>query len=98
MAKGAVELMFFFDKPYILKTKVDIQGRQNLDAALARGQGVILVSAHFGNFPLLLGRLAVEGYKHAGSCVRCTMPGWKRYFLRNGKKYGVKDYLQPAAQ
>jgi len=66
MAKSAVELMFFFDKPHILRQRVEIIGRQNLDKALIRGGGVILVSAHFGNFPLLLGRLAQEGYKVGG--------------------------------
>ena len=66
IAKSAVELMFFFDKPKLLKNRVQIQGREHLDKALAAGRGVILVSAHFGNFPLLLGRLATEGYKVGG--------------------------------
>jgi len=96
MAKGAVELMFFFDKPYILKTKVDIQGRQNLDAALARGQGVILVSAHFGNFPLLLGRLAVEGYKTCGIMRPMHDARVEKIFFEKREKYGVRTiYSQP---
>ena len=31
MAKSAVELMFFFDKPHVLKERVEILGRANLD-------------------------------------------------------------------
>jgi KDO2-lipid IV(A) lauroyltransferase len=66
MAKSAVELMFLMDKPELLRNKVDLVGKENLDDALSKNNGVILVSAHFGNFPLLLGRLAIEGYKSGG--------------------------------
>lgn len=66
MAKSAMEIMFFFDKPALLKSQVRFEGREHLDAALARGKGAILVSAHFGNFPLMLGKLAAEGYTVSG--------------------------------
>lgn len=96
MAKGAVELMFFFDKPHMLKGKVDIQGRQNLDTALERGRGVILVSAHFGNFPLLLGRLAVEGYKTCGIMRPMHDARVEKIFFEKREKYGVRTiYSQP---
>ncbi len=96
MAKSAVELMFFFDKPHMLKVKVDIQGRQNLDAALARGRGVVLVSAHFGNFPLLLGRLAVDGYKTCGIMRPMHDARVEKIFFEKREKYGVRTiYSQP---
>ncbi|MDO8489716.1 MAG: lysophospholipid acyltransferase family protein [Candidatus Omnitrophota bacterium] len=96
MAKGAVELMFFFDKPNVLRKQVEIQGRQNLDKALASGKGVILVSAHFGNFPLLLGRLAVEGYKAAGIMRPMRDEKVEKIFFEKRKKFGVKTiYSQP---
>ncbi|MDD2928176.1 MAG: lysophospholipid acyltransferase family protein [Candidatus Omnitrophica bacterium] len=96
IAKGAVELMFFFDKPHMLKGKVAIEGRNNLDAALARGRGVILVSAHFGNFPLLLGRLAVEGYKICGIMRPMHDARVERIFFKKREKYGVRTiYSQP---
>lgn len=37
-------------------------GSEHLDAALAKGAGVLLLSAHLGNFFLVGSRLAVEGY------------------------------------
>jgi KDO2-lipid IV(A) lauroyltransferase len=46
-----------------LKARIPILGRENLDAALAKGQGVVVLSAHLGNFFLLGGRLALEGYE-----------------------------------
>ncbi len=45
---------------FILKVK--IEGKGNLEAALARGKGVIAVGAHLGSFTLVGSRLAVEGY------------------------------------
>src|SRR2546428_2114498 len=35
----------------------------NLDAALTKGNGIIVLSAHLGNFFLLGTRLALEGYQ-----------------------------------
>ena len=96
MAKSAVELMFFFDKPHALGDRVQIQGRQNLDQAIAAGRGVILVSAHFGNFPLLLGRLAVEGYKAGGIMRPMRDAKVEKIFFEKRKKFGVKTiYSQP---
>jgi Kdo2-lipid IVA lauroyltransferase/acyltransferase len=96
IAKSAVELMFFFDKPQLLKDRVQICGRENLDKALGQGQGVILVSAHFGNFPLLLGRLATEGYKVGGIMKPMRDTRMERIFYRKREKFGVKTiYSQP---
>lgn len=66
MAKGAIELLFLMDRPVLLKERVKFAGIENLDQALSRGNGVILVSAHFGSFPLLMAKLSLEGYKVAG--------------------------------
>jgi len=96
IAKSAVELMFFFDKPHVLSDLVEIHGRQNLDKALACGRGVILVSAHFGNFPLLLGRLAVDGYKAAGIMRPMRDAKIEKIFLEKREKFGVRTiYSQP---
>ncbi len=96
MAKSAVELMFLFDKPQVLRELVEVQGRQNLDKALAAGRGAILVSAHFGNFPLLLGKLAVDGYKAGGIMRPMHDARVEKIFLEKRDKFGVKTiYSQP---
>ena len=41
---------------------IRIEGKGHLDAALARGKGVIALGAHLGSFTLLGTRLAIEGY------------------------------------
>ncbi len=96
MAKSAVELMFLLDKPELLRKRVEITGKDNLDAALAKGNGVILVSAHFGNFPLLLARLSLEGYKTSAIMRLMRDPRAEKMFLKKRQRYNVKTiYSQP---
>ena len=45
-----------------LRAWIPIVGSEHLDAALAKGAGVMVLSAHLGNFFLVGSRLAVEGY------------------------------------
>jgi KDO2-lipid IV(A) lauroyltransferase len=46
-----------------LRSEIPVIGRANLDAALTKGNGIIVLSAHLGNFFLLGTRLALEGYQ-----------------------------------
>jgi KDO2-lipid IV(A) lauroyltransferase len=45
-----------------LRLEIPIEGREHLDAARAKGKGVIALGAHLGNFFLIGTRLAAEGY------------------------------------
>jgi len=45
-----------------LRAEIPFIGRQHLDTALAKGNGVIALGAHLGNFFLVGTRLATEGY------------------------------------
>ncbi len=62
--KGAIEIGTFTTRPQMITKNFSFEGksRQHLDAALKEGKGVIAVSAHFGNFPLMLLYLAQMGY------------------------------------
>ncbi|UCD15901.1 MAG: lysophospholipid acyltransferase family protein [Candidatus Omnitrophota bacterium] len=61
MAQSTLEALCFLKKSYLL-SNVHIQGEENLKKALEKGEGVIIVSAHLGNFPLMSLKLAKEGY------------------------------------
>ncbi len=63
MSSGMMDVIYLIDRPQEIKKRVVIEGRDNLEAALAKGRGAILLSAHFGNFVLMLLRIALEGYK-----------------------------------
>lgn len=96
MAKSAVELMFMLDKLVVLKQRVEMIDKEKLDNALSKGKGVILVSAHFGNFPLLLARLSLEGYKIAGIMRPMRDARVEKIFLAKRRMFNVKTiYSHP---
>jgi len=96
LAKAGLELLFFMDKPKLVKGRVEIVGKENLDSALAKGKGVILVSAHFGNFPLMLLRIKLEGYETSGIMRQMRDNRAEKLFLEKRKEFGIKTiYNQP---
>jgi len=62
--RGVIELGAFMARPALIKSTFSFEGnsRENLDAAFQEGRGVIGISAHFGNFPLMLLYLSQMGY------------------------------------
>jgi KDO2-lipid IV(A) lauroyltransferase len=62
-AKNWLELFFYggCNKPELRK-RITIQGIENLDQALAKGKGVIAISGHIGNYPLLGTQFTERGY------------------------------------
>ncbi len=96
MAKSAIELMFLIDKPRLLEKRIGLAGEDNLKQALARGKGIILVSAHFGNFPLLLARLSMAGYPVSGIMRPMRDARVEKIFVKKRERYKVKTiYSQP---
>jgi KDO2-lipid IV(A) lauroyltransferase len=96
LAKSGVEIFYFINKPHEVKGFIQIVGKENLDKALARGRGIILVSAHFGNFPLMLCRLSVEGYRVGGIIRHMRDERAEKMFLAARNKFNIKTiYSQP---
>ncbi|MCR4336448.1 MAG: lysophospholipid acyltransferase family protein [Candidatus Omnitrophica bacterium] len=61
--RGMIEMMYFMNHPHLIKENIIIENRERLDEALRQGRGVVAVTGHFGNFPLMMLKLALEGYK-----------------------------------
>ena len=57
-----------------------IEGEEYLKEALAKGKGVVGVSAHFGNFPLMLAGLTSAGYPVNTMIREQSNPGMERFF------------------
>lgn len=96
MAKAGVELLFLINRPRLLRERVELEGKENLDLALSKGRGVILVSAHFGNFALFLCKLSLEGYPIAAIMRYMRDERAERFFARRRQKLNIKTiYTQP---
>ncbi len=59
---GGFEMLRLLDFKKRYSGSISLEGRENLDRALAKGKGVIGVSAHLGNFLLLITKLISLGY------------------------------------
>ena len=96
MAKAGLEILFLMDNPRLLKKRVGIEGRGHLEKSLAAGKGVILVSAHFGNFPLMLAKLGLEGYKVSVILRYMRDERAEQFFMVKRNSVGIKTiYSQP---
>ena len=63
IGKDLIETLRFLDyDDNHLGTLTRIHGKEHLDQALRQGKGVIALTAHLGNFPLMSCRLVKEGY------------------------------------
>lgn len=61
-AKNLMDCFLQLGHPQYVKSAVTIEGIENLEAALAKGKGIIALGAHLGNFVLVGTRIGVEGY------------------------------------
>lgn len=68
-----------------LKERVVLEGRENLDKALSYKKGVVLFTAHIGNFEWGAAKLGLEGYKIWGTSL---VRGYERLdrFFENRRK------------
>lgn len=61
--KNLLDCLLQLSHPEHARQAVEIRGIGNLEAALAKGRGVIALGAHIGNFVLLGTRLGLEGFQ-----------------------------------
>jgi KDO2-lipid IV(A) lauroyltransferase len=90
MAKSGFELIYLMERPSLLKQRVRFIGLENLEEQLRKGKGVILVSAHFGNFPLMLAKLCQEGYAVSGIMRPMRNQMVEKLFTDKRAKLGIK--------
>ncbi|MDI7275271.1 MAG: lysophospholipid acyltransferase family protein [Anaerolineae bacterium] len=67
----------------------EVVGIEHLDAALARGRGVVLTSAHFGNIDLAGQILALHGYRVVGIAEHLRPERLFHYVRRARESHGL---------
>ena len=90
----AKNIVDFLKHPIIsrekLKQRVKIVGLENLDNALKKGKGIVIFTAHIGNFEWGACRIAVEGYKIWGVSLVRKNNLLNRFFESNRLSKGLK--------
>lgn len=91
-AKYLVEFFSFkrFDKPFFEK-HVSLKGREHIDAALAKGRGCIILSAHLSNWELGAAALSLQyGYPVNVVVAMHNSKVINRLFLEPRQRMGIK--------
>ena len=78
-------------------SKIEIEGKEHLDAALRQGKGVIALSAHLGNFAVMRGRLIAEGYPFYLVVKLPRDPGMSGFFKAKMEQYHLNYILSDPA-
>ena len=89
VGQSMVDLIYYIERPQKLSEKINIHGEENLIQALGKGRGVLAVSAHMGNFPLMFVSLAQKGYKVNVIIRRMRDPEFSGFMYRLCAKWGI---------
>jgi KDO2-lipid IV(A) lauroyltransferase len=75
--------------PDTIEDDVRVEGFEHLDAALARGRGVMLVLPHFGNWDLAGALVAARGYPIVSIADQFSPPALDRLVRRTRERAGM---------
>ena len=90
IGQGMMEMLYFLSHPELVPARITYEGEQHLKKALSDGRGVIAVTAHFGNFPLMMLALAQRGYPAHCVIRPARDEELEKYLLRRRTEVGLK--------
>jgi len=97
--RGMIEMIYFNEHLFMTEKYVVFEGKEHLDRALAQGKGVIAVTAHFGNFPLMLMTMARQGYPTHIMMRHTRDPEIDKFLLRKRNEANLKTiFTMPRRQ
>lgn len=91
-----IDMVYFMAHPERAKEFISVSGREHLDQAFKKGNGVVAVTAHFGNFPLMMLYLAQEGYPSHAIVRQSRDEKMEKYLSEKRDGMGLKTiYARP---
>jgi Kdo2-lipid IVA lauroyltransferase/acyltransferase len=92
---GITLVEFFLRQPRIspeeVEREVRFEGQEHFEAAFARGKGVLLVTAHYGNWEMMGPRLARAGYTVSAVSRTADDPGLERMIETIRTRCGLRQ-------
>lgn len=92
---GMTLVEFFLRQPRITREEVEreirFEGREHYEAAFARGNGVLLITAHYGNWEMMGPRLLLEGYRVSAVSRTADDPGLESMIERIRSRSGYQQ-------
>ncbi len=89
LGHGLIEIVYGMMNPGVVSKNVYFEGKEHLDEALAKGKGVIAVTAHFGNFPLMMLYCARVGYKTSAIVRTMRDEHLEKFLLKKRSECGL---------
>ncbi|MCB9720230.1 MAG: lysophospholipid acyltransferase family protein [Candidatus Omnitrophica bacterium] len=84
-----IDMIYYVEHPAELTPRVVTHGEDRLREALDRGRGVIAVTAHLNNFPLMFVSLIQKGYKINVIIRPMRDPEFSKFMFGQCEKWGV---------
>ena len=84
-----MDLLYYVERPQQLAKIVNFEYEENLTKALAQGRGVIAVSGHLSNFPLMFVSLVQKGYKVNVIIRRMRDAQFSKFMFDLCRKWGI---------
>jgi KDO2-lipid IV(A) lauroyltransferase len=89
LGKGINEMLYFMADPRRMLNRVEMVNPERLDAVIAEGKGAISVTAHFGNFPLMMLFVAQLGMRTNCIIRQNRDPKLEEYLLKKRDRHGL---------
>jgi KDO2-lipid IV(A) lauroyltransferase len=92
---GITLIEFFLRQPRITRQEVEREvrfvGQEHYEAAFARGNGVLLITGHYGNWEIMGPRLLLEGYRVSAVSRTADDPGLESMIERIRSRSGYQQ-------
>ena len=90
-------IQFFALPQSYQKSTILVKGKEIFDASIKRGDGIILVSGHFGAWEILSAWLGTNNYPTTGVAMKQKNHGSDKYFLEQRAQFGMKHIYRKSS-
>ena len=89
IGRSMIDMLYYVDRPQEFSKVVNVQGLEHLEKAMSQSHGVIAVTSHLGNFPLLFMTLVQMGFKVNVIIRPMRNPDFGNFMKRLTDKWGI---------